>query len=85
MSLLAGRTMVHKILILISQTQMPLLTAQAYIQQGMRSNFWSEPSSISILHTCQQQRLWQVCTYMQTRLSLCYSLIQLVPKSCAMA
>ena len=34
-------------------------------------------SSRSLLHVCEQQRLWRDCTYVQTRLSLCWSLIMI--------
>ena len=33
--------------------------ACAAIHWGMMSDFWSDPSSTSILHVCEQRRLWQ--------------------------
>ena len=34
------------------------------------SDFWSYPSSTSILYVCEQQRLWRDCADAQSRLSL---------------
>ena len=39
------------------------------IQWGL-SDFWSDPSSTSILHVCKQRRLWRDCADVQSRLSL---------------
>ena len=35
--------------------------------------FWSDPSSTSILHVCEQRRLWRDCVDAQARLSLRWS------------
>ena len=42
------------------------------------SDFWSGPSSTSILHVCEQRRLWRGCADAQARLNLrCFSIISL--------
>ena len=37
------------------------------------SDFWSGPSSTSVLHVCEQRRLWRDCVDAQARLSLRWS------------
>ena len=37
------------------------------------SDFWSDPSSISVLNVCEQRRLWRDCADAQARLSLRWS------------
>ena len=50
-----------------------VLSSNAHIQWGCMSDFWSDPSSTSILHVCEQRRLWRDCTDTQARLSLRWS------------
>ena len=40
------------------------------IASGARSKFWPESSFTSKLYVCKHQRLWGVCTYVQTQLSI---------------
>ena len=40
---------------------------------SVNSDFWSDPSSIFILHVCKQQRLWHDYADTQARLSLRWS------------
>ena len=47
--------------------------ACAAIQWGKMSDFWSDPSSTSILHMCKQRRLWWDCADAQARLRLRWS------------
>ena len=42
----------------------------AAIHWGQMSDFWMDPSSTSILHVCEQRRLWRDCADAQARLSL---------------
>ena len=44
--------------------------ACAAIQWGKMSDFWSDSSSTSILHVCEQRRLGRDCVDAQARLSL---------------
>ena len=46
---------------------------------------YSGSSSTSKLSACEQQRLWQVCTNAQTRLSIRYSTMRYLPKSYVLA
>ena len=39
------------------------------------SEFWSDPSTTSILHACERRRLWRDCADAQARLSLRWSLM----------
>ena len=43
--------------------------------------FWSDPSSTSIFHVCEQRRLWRDCANAQARLSLRCSPMWQVPFS----
>ena len=45
------------------------------------SDFWSDPSSTSIVHVCEQRRLWRDCADAQARLSLRWATMRLVPNS----
>ena len=47
--------------------------ACAAIQWGLMSDFWSDSSSTSIVHVCDQRRLWRDCADAQARLSLRWS------------
>ena len=47
--------------------------ACAAVYWGYMSAFWSAPSSTSILHVCEQRRLWRDCADAQARLSLRWS------------
>ena len=42
--------------------------ACAAIQRCYMSDFWSDPSSVSILHVCEQRRLWRDCADVQPSL-----------------
>ena len=39
--------------------------ACAAIKWGYTSDFWSDPSSTSIVHVCEQRRLWRDCANAQ--------------------
>ena len=45
----------------------------AAIYRGYMFDFWSDPSSTSILHVCEQRRLWRDCADAQAHLSLRWS------------
>ena len=53
--------------------------ACASIEWGQISDFWSDPSSTSILHVFEQRRLWRDCADAQARLRLRWSHMWLVP------
>ena len=54
-----------RFVVLVVRAQSPILA------KDMRS--FPEASSRSLLHACEQQRLWRDCAYAQARLSLCWS------------
>ena len=59
--------------------------ACAAIHWGYMSDFWSDPSSTSILYVCEQRRLWRDCADAQSRLSLRCSPMRYVPQSHVLA
>ena len=55
--------------------------AYAAIQWSHMSDFWSDPSSTSILYVCEQRRLWRDCADAHSRMSLRCSPMRYVPLS----
>ena len=60
----------HEIMAFLSSVNSFLKRACVAIQWGYMSDFWSDSSSTSILHVCEQRRLWRDCADAQARLCL---------------
>ena len=63
----------HEIMVLFVLRKLIIQTCMCSHPVGLVSDFWLNPSSTSILHMCEQRRLWRDCTDVQAGLSLRWS------------